>query len=296
MTDAILIRRFLDDLLVENGLARNTLDAYRRDLEGLSEYLGKRLSSLVTAARTDLLAFLGEMAQRRLSSATVARKISATRRFYRHMTLLQIREDDPSRTLQTPKPHRTLPKILNEDEVGELLEAPDKDSPRGMRDAAMLELLYAAGLRVSELVGLESDSVDEAQGFVRVIGKGDKERIVPVGGEALELVGNYIRWARPLLLGKRNTKALFVTNRGKAMTRQNFWYIIRRHASSAGIEKHLSPHLLRHSFASHLLDHGADLRAVQMMLGHADISTTEVYTHVARERLKKVHETYHPRG
>ncbi len=291
-----LIRDFLDDLMVEHGLAVNTLEAYRNDLEGVSQFLQRRKRTLIDARREDLAGFLDQLFQQGLSSASVSRKLSALRRFYRYLALLELRVNDPTRLLDGPKRWRHLPDILSESEVADLLAAPERGTELGMRDAAMLEILYATGLRVSELVGLTTDSVDDAFGFLRVVGKGDKERIVPVGEVALDLVSRYRREARLVLLKGKNSPALFVTNRGGPMTRQNFWYIIRRHARDAGIGKPISPHLLRHSFASHLLNHDADLRAVQMMLGHADISTTEIYTHVAKARIKRIHNQYHPRA
>ncbi|MBF0369979.1 MAG: site-specific tyrosine recombinase XerD [Magnetococcales bacterium] len=296
MTDAYLIRRFLDDMLVEHGLSENTLVAYRTDLEGLTGFLAKRAKSISEVAREDLSAWLGALAGEGLAATSVARKLSAVRRFFKYLTLQKVRSDDPTRLLDSPKARRHLPQILNEAEVDSLLASPDRTAVRGLRNAAMLELLYATGLRVSELVSIPTYGIDQEFGFLRVTGKGDKERVVPMGEVAGELVVRYQRESRPLLLKGRHANALFLSNRGRAMTRQNFWYIIRDYAREAGILKPLSPHLLRHSFATHLLDHGADLRAVQMMLGHADISTTEIYTHVAQERLKKLHGRYHPRG
>lgn len=301
MTDARLIRDFLDDLLVEQGLAANTLEAYRLDLEGLSAYLEQQTTtthpaSLFTSSQTDITNFMEYLYQQKLASTTVARKLSSIRRFYRYLLITEQRKEDPTRLLDSPKRWRSLPEVFDEQEVNDLLTAPELNTERGLRDAAMLELLYATGLRVSELVTLTTDSLDEESGFIRVIGKGDKERIVPVGEIALERIARYQRQARSVLLKGKNTPALFVTNRGGAMTRQNFWYLIRRHASNAGILKPISPHLLRHSFAVHLLNHDADLRAIQMMLGHADISTTEIYTHVAKVRMKQVYERYHPRA
>ncbi|MEO5370194.1 MAG: site-specific tyrosine recombinase XerD [Magnetococcus sp. DMHC-1] len=286
----------MDELLVEHGLSANTLEAYRQDLEGLSAFLAKRGTSLPLADREALLCYLSELTGRDMAASSVARKQSAFRRFYRHLILREEREDDPTHLLDSPHLQRHLPQILDEEEVEALLNAPDCSTDLGLRDAAMLELLYATGLRVSELIFLQTDSIDMEYGCVRVVGKGDKERIVPVGTAALERVEQYRRSARQVLLGGNTTRALFVTARGGPMTRQNFWYVIRRHAVMAGITKSLSPHLIRHSFASHLLNHGADLRAVQMMLGHADISTTEIYTHLAQDRLKQIHRELHPRA
>ena len=296
MSDARLIRRFLDDMLVEHGLANNTLEAYRTDLLALSEFLAAINSDLLKATPEQLADWMASLSHMEFMATTIARKRSAIGRFYRFLGLLDIRADDPTRFLESPRRVRHLPDILSESEVDELIAAPDRTTELGLRDAAMLETLYATGLRVSELVSLTTDGLDAEFGFLRVVGKGDKERVVPVGEVALDLIARYRSESRPVLLKGRNTTALFVSNRGKAMTRQNFWYIIRRHARNAFIEKKISPHLLRHSFASHLLNHGAELRGVQMMLGHADISTTEIYTHVAKERMKRVHGYYHPRS
>jgi integrase/recombinase XerD len=296
LTDAYLTRRFLDDLLVEAGLSHNTLEAYRRDLEGAARFFITRGQTLRAAGRDDVGAFLDDLARRRMATTTVARKLSALRRFYKYLALLEQRPDDPTHIIDTPKRRRRLPDVLSEQEVESLIQAPDPSTPLGLRDMAMLELLYATGVRVSELIGLTTDGLDAAFGCIRVVGKGNKERMVPMGEDARDRVDEYQRTARGMLLKGVATPALFVTARGGAMTRQNFWYAIRRHARSAGIEKKLSPHLLRHSFATHLLNHGADLRAVQMMLGHADISTTEIYTHVANARMKRIHHHFHPRA
>ncbi|MEO5366406.1 MAG: site-specific tyrosine recombinase XerD [Magnetococcus sp. WYHC-3] len=296
MTDQLLLRRFLDELLVENGLSSNTLEAYRNDLEDLARYLRKVSSDFIRVTGEELSGYLEVLAVRHLSQASVARRLSALRRFFRFLDKSGLRQEDPTRLLSRPKAGRRLPKAMNEKEVEDLLSAPDRSTEFGLRDGAMLELLYATGLRVSELVSLSMDGLDPTRGFVRVVGKGDKERVVPVSGQALATVARYRRESRPVLLKGRRSAALFVTNRGQPMTRQNFWYIIRKYALEAHITQPLSPHLLRHSFATHLLNHGADLRAVQMMLGHADITTTEIYTHVATDRLRQVHQQYHPRG
>ncbi|MBF0309310.1 MAG: site-specific tyrosine recombinase XerD [Magnetococcales bacterium] len=296
MNNDALIQQFLDDLLVEFGASPNTLEAYRLDLEGFSAWLESRGIALADAQRPVLLDYLEVMAQRGLAPASVSRKMSALRRFFRFQMVNRMRDEDPTRLVERPKGVRKLPAMLTEEEVEALLQAPDLDTDLGLRDAAMLELMYAAGLRVSELVSLKGEDLDHQFGSVRIVGKGDKERLVPVGVEALGLVSRYQKEARPFLVRTGNPPELFLSIRGGSMTRQNFWYIIRRYATLAGITKPLHPHLLRHSFASHLLNHGADLRAVQLMLGHADISTTEIYTHVATARLKQVHQQYHPRG
>lgn len=294
---SLQILDFLDDLLVEHGLAANTIAAYRTDLSAFEAFLEKeRGTDVMTASAEDLGAYLSYLARKRRTSATVSRKLSALRRFYRELTLKGEREEDPTRHLSNPKLRRALPHVLTEAEVRALLAAPDRESAEGIRDAAMLEVLYATGLRVTELVSLTADALDRERGFARVVGKGDKERLVPLGEEALELVALYLDGARESLLKKRTSPALFVTRRGGGMTRQAFWHNIKRYALKAGIMKEISPHKLRHSFASHLLDHGADLRAIQMMLGHADISSTEIYTHVANERLRRIHAQFHPRG
>ncbi|MBF0271367.1 MAG: site-specific tyrosine recombinase XerD [Magnetococcales bacterium] len=297
MNDISRIGAFLDELLVERGLANNTLEAYRNDLEGFAGFIAARGEGLLSVSREDLACWLEDLHQRGLAATSVARKLSAVRRLFRHLVEREVRADDPARLLSSPKRRRTLPKVLDEREVNELLAAPDDSTPLGLRDAAMLETLYATGMRVSELVTIGTQDLNAEMGFFRVVGKGDKERITLVGERALAMIARYVRSARPVLMqGCKPTPALFVTARGEPMTRQNFWYVIRRHAAMAGIVKTISPHGLRHSFATHLVKNGADLRGVQMLLGHADVSTTEIYTHVANERLKQVHARFHPRS
>ncbi|GAB0057757.1 Tyrosine recombinase XerD [Candidatus Magnetaquicoccaceae bacterium FCR-1] len=297
MIDLERIQAFLDELLVERGLADHTITAYRNDLEAFAAFLQAHGGDLSTASREDLSAWLADLAQRGLMASSVARKLSAVRRLFRHLLERGVRGDDPSRLLSAPKKRRTLPKVLDESEVEALIAAPDRATPLGLRDAAMLEILYATGMRVSELVSIGFGDLNAEAGFFRVVGKGDKERLVLVHAPALELLDRYVRQVRPLLMaGSPPTDALFVTARGEAMTRQNFWYLIRRHAAMAGILKTISPHGLRHSFATHLVKHGADLRGVQMLLGHAQVTTTEIYTHVANDRLRQVHARYHPRS
>lgn len=298
MQDTKEIMAFLDELMVEQGLSSNTLEAYRTDLEALAVFISTRNRPLCEASPEDIAAWLEDLYQRELATTSVARKLSSARRFFRHLALRERRLDDPTRLLNAPKRRRTLPKVLNETEVADLLAAPDQSLlPLGLRDAAMLETLYATGMRVSELVTIGTHDLDADAGFFRVVGKGDKERVTLVGERAQDLIARYFRLARPMLMqGCKPTSALFVTARGAPMTRQNFWYIIRRYALLAGINKAISPHGLRHSFATHLVKNGADLRGVQMLLGHADVSTTEIYTHVANERLKRVHAQYHPRA
>ncbi|MBI1396447.1 MAG: site-specific tyrosine recombinase XerD [Betaproteobacteria bacterium] len=299
LTDAgdPVVDAFCDTLWLEDGLARNTLDAYRRDLKLFGAWLrNQRGTTLLEAGHADLLAYLAFRYASRTKASTASRLLSTLKRFYR----LQVREGrisaDPTTSIDTPRLPRPLPKSLTEDEVERLLAGPDVDEPLGKRDRAMIELLYATGLRVSELVTLTLSQVSLDAGVVRVIGKGSKERLVPIGEMAIQSIDAYLRDARPALLAGRVSDALFVTGRAGPMTRQMFWTLIRRHASVAGIAKPISPHVLRHAFATHLLNHGADLRVVQMLLGHADVSTTQIYTHVARERLRQLHERHHPRG
>jgi integrase/recombinase XerD len=293
-TDAALIGRFIDALAMEAGLSRNTLDAYRSDLERLAASLGRR--TLESATRDDLEAHLSRLISSLYSPRSRARVVSTMRRFYRYLVREGVRDTDPTALIEAPKIGRPLPKSLSEDDVERLIAAPDVATARGLRDRAMLETLYATGLRVTELVGLTLSEINLDAGIVRVVGKGSKERLVPMGDEAINWVTRFLREARPGLLGKQRSDALFPTERGQAMTRQAFWHLLRRHARTAGMTAPLSPHVLRHAFATHLLNHGADLRVVQMLLGHADLSTTQIYTHVARERLKELHARHHPRG
>lgn len=287
---------FIDSLWLEDGLSANSLSGYRRDLLLFAKWLGDSHKSLREASRVDVLSHLASRLQGGAKPRSVARQLSALRRFYAHQLRNNQSSEDPTLEVDAPKLPRALPRTLGEHDVERLLLAPDLRTSLGMRDRAMLELLYASGLRVSELVSLSVAQFSADMGVVRVIGKGSRERLVPVGEVALEHVIHYLREARPALLGARASDALFVTLRGDAMTRHAFWYLIRRHARKAGIDRALSPHTLRHAFATHLLNHGADLRVVQMLLGHADISTTQIYTHVARERLKQLHAKHHPRG
>lgn len=290
------IAHFLDALWAERGLADNTLSAYRADLNGLALWLSEKETDLLSADSAMLFEFCsGQMQRRKVRS--VARLISSIRRFYRFQLREERRRDDPSAGLSAPKTGRSLPRALAESEVEALLDAPDISNPMGARDRAMLEMLYATGLRVSELVTLRLDQVNLRQGVVRVTGKGSKQRLVPMGETAQHFLRCYLDDGRPeLLRGHGPSDALFITRRGSAMSRQAFWHLIRRYAHAAGIYKSLSPHTLRHAFATHLLDHGADLRVVQLLLGHSDLSTTQIYTHVARARLKDLHRQHHPRG
>lgn len=291
-----LLDEFTDRLWLEEGLSRNTLESYRRDLAQFAVWLEKNAAKmLLKAERADIERYLGVRAPVS-KPRSVGRLVASLRRLYRFALREGRIDSDPTQQLGSPKIPRSLPKSLSEDEVEKLLNAPDAEQLLGLRDRAMLETLYATGLRVSELVALKVSEVSLDMGVVRVTGKGDKTRLVPLGEEALDWITRYLREARPMLLDGQLADAMFVTQRGDGMTRQAFWYLIKRYAVLAGIAKHMSPHVLRHAFATHLLNHGADLRVVQMLLGHADISTTQIYTHVARERLKLLHAQHHPRG
>jgi len=292
------VERFCDAVWLADGLARNTLEAYRRDLAQFAAWLaGQGGPGLLEAGPADLHRYLAwQVETRKAKPRSTGRLVSSMRRFYRFAVLEGLRRDDPCAQIEAPKLPRSLPKSLSEAEVEALLAAPDVDSDLGLRDKAMLETLYASGLRVSELTGLKVQQVSLDMGVVRVLGKGAKERLTPLGEEALDWIRRYQELARPLILGARRSDALFVTGRGAPMTRQAFWGLVKRYAARAGIRSAISPHTLRHAFATHLINHGADLRVVQMLLGHADISTTQIYTHVARERLKQVHAKHHPRG
>ncbi len=289
-----VIEAFLDALWMERGLAANTLAAYRSDLRHVAAWLRVRDSRLLDATRVDLLDFLSDSVE--APPRTVARRLSTLRRFYRHQLRQGAIAEDPTARVQSPRLGRRLPESLSEADVEALLGAPDPDDALGARDRAMLEVLYATGLRVSELVSLEMGQVNLRQGVVRVMGKGSKERLVPLGEEAQAALDGFLAGPRREILGARGSEAVVPTRRGGPMTRQAFWSNIRRHAVAAGIGKRLSPHTLRHAFATHLINHGADLRVVQMLLGHSDISTTQIYTHVARERLRLLHARHHPRG
>ena len=290
------IKRFLDILWLNDGLAANTIAAYGHDLADLSHHLFQHGMTLLEANHQHLSDYLGACAMRGDSPRTAARRRAAVRRFYRHVLLEGKIHEDPTANLTGPKLGRKLPQFLNEAEVDILLQAPSPSTPEGLRDRAMLETLYATGLRVSELVGLPISSLNSRQATVLVYGKGGRERLVPVGEEAMAWVQRYLAESRPELLGRQFAKALFVTRRKEAMTRQAFWHLIKRYAIRAGIAKPLSPHSLRHAFATHLLNHGADLRTVQLLLGHAQLSTTQIYTHIALSRLQAMHQEHHPRA
>ncbi len=291
------IDEFCDALWLEDGLSRNTLDSYRRDLRQFAAWLeAKDGCDLLAAGQSQIQDYLAHKFRTKARATTAARLLSSLKRFYRHAVRQNLIAADPTLRIEAPKLPRSLPKTLTEADVESLLAAPPVDAPLGLRDRAMLEVLYASGLRVSELVTLKTPQISRDMGVVRVLGKGSKERLVPLGEEALGWLERYLRESRPALLGQRVSDALFVTARAAGMTRQSFWHLLKRYALQAGLHKPISPHTLRHAFATHLLNHGADLRVVQLLLGHSDISTTQIYTHVARERMKQLHAKHHPRG
>ena len=291
-----VIDRFIDGLWLERGLSENTLAAYRRDVAQYHEWLVTDGGDLLAADAAQRQLFLGKRLSAGTSPRSTARFLSSLRSFYRWALRENLITEDPSLRIESPKQGKPLPKSLSESDVEKLLEMPDLDRVVEFRDRTMLELLYACGLRVSELVGLTMSQVSLNQGVIRVMGKGSKERLVPMGEEALLWLQRYTRGPRVDLLQGRPSDVLFPSNRGTAMTRQTFWYRIKIYGERAGIQSHLSPHTLRHAFATHLLNHGADLRVVQMLLGHSDLSTTQIYTHVARQRMQELHASHHPRG
>jgi integrase/recombinase XerD len=291
-----LVDAFLDALWAERGLSANTLDGYRRDLIKLRGALASAGVELEHARREELLEFLAREMRAGRSPRSISRYVSCFRQYYRWMVREGRLSEDPTALIETPKIGRSLPKALSERQVETLLAAPDTRTALGLRDRAMLELMYATGLRVSELTGLLMTQLHLNQGTIRVLGKGGKERLVPIGEQAQDWLCRYFEEARPTLVKGAQSEYVFVTSRRTGMTRQAFWHTVSRHARAAGINKKISPHDLRHSFATHLLNHGADLRVVQLLLGHSDLSTTQIYTHVAREGLKRLHEKHHPRG
>lgn len=308
MGNTHVLDEFLDNLWLQDGLSRNTLHSYRSDLEKFSRWLEKHYPEkyqpekdhpkiLLAVTQMHIQGFLAYLVnETKAKPSSTRRAISSLKRFYRYQLRQNKISTDPTLKIAGTKLPRTLPKTLTERDVELLLHAPDTEKSLGMRDRTMLEVLYATGLRVSELVGLSVAQVSLNMGVVRVMGKGNKERLVPLGEEAMDWLRQYLATARPELLKGKLSEAMFVTQRGSGMTRQMFWHLIKRHAMHGGLSKSLSPHALRHAFATHLLNHGADLRVVQLLLGHADISTTQIYTHVARERLKQLHKKNHPRG
>ncbi len=291
-----LVDRFLDAIWMERGLSKNTLGAYRADLMTLGRGLSKNNKSIEMADKSDLLEFIADRVESGAKPRSTARQLSSFRRFFRYIMREGMRNSDPTADIAMPRIGRSLPKSLTEDEVDALLSAPNTDEPLGHRDRAMLELLYATGLRVSELINLKQSQINFNQGVLRIVGKGDRERLIPLGEESQRWLRDFINGPRMEILLERQTDYLFPTRRGDRMTRQAFWHIIKRYAEKAGVRQKMSPHSLRHAFATHLLNHGADLRVVQMLLGHSDLSTTQIYTHVARERLKDLHGKHHPRG
>ncbi|MCW9023623.1 MAG: site-specific tyrosine recombinase XerD [Gammaproteobacteria bacterium] len=292
-----LVEQFLDALWMEQGLSENTLAAYQRDIQQFHKWLDSQQSLVLTdVSAIEIKMYLAYRHGLNSSPRSVARLLSSLRRFYRYLRRENKIHEDPTVLIDSPKLGRSLPDTLSESDVEALLAAPDINTALGLRDRTMLELLYACGLRVSELVNLETGQLNMQQGVIRVTGKGNKQRLVPLGEEALDWIQQYLKDARKELLAGQLSDTLFVTRRKSGMTRQAFWYLIKRYATQAGISKHLSPHTLRHAFATHLLNHGADLRVVQMLLGHNDLSTTQIYTHVAKARLKLLHSLHHPRG
>src|SRR5512146_992532 len=290
------VARFLDAVWLERGLSVNTLAAYRADLTALARWLAERKVRIDQTSRADLQEFIAWRVREGARPRSTARQLSSFRRFFRHLLREGGIPEDPTAQIAMPKIGRSLPKSLTEEEVEALLAAPVVSDPLGNRDRTMLEVLYATGLRVSELVNLRHGQVNLNQGVIRILGKGNRERLIPLGEEAVRWLVEFSRGARGEILLERQTDYLFPTRRGDRMTRQAFWHIIKRYARKAGVAKELSPHTLRHAFATHLLNHGADLRVVQMLLGHSDLSTTQIYTHVARERMKELHSQHHPRG
>ena len=291
-----VIDRFLDAIWMERGLSENTLGAYRADLIALKRRLDDRDVDLIGAARADILDYIAWRVEAGAKPRSTARQLSSFRRFFRYLVREGVIGDDPTAQIAMPKIGRALPQSLTEEEVESLLGAPNVSEPLGHRDRTMLEVLYATGVRVSELINLKLSQINLNQGVLRIVGKGDRERLIPLGDEAQEWLKEFIDGPRVEILLERQTEYLFPTRRGDRMTRQAFWHIIKRYAKKAGIEKHLSPHTVRHAFATHLLNNGADLRVVQLLLGHSDLSTTQIYTHVARERMKDLHRGHHPRG
>ncbi|EDK08231.1 TPA: site-specific tyrosine recombinase XerD [Haemophilus influenzae] len=297
MKNLALIDLFLNEYWIEKGLSENTVQSYRLDLTALCDWLDKNDLSLETLDAVDLQGFLGERLEKGYKATSTARMLSAMRKLFQYLYREKYRVDDPSAVLSSPKLPSRLPKYLTEQQVSDLLNTPDVEVPLELRDKAMLELLYATGLRVTELVSLTIENMSVQQGVVRVIGKGNKERIVPMGEEAAYWVRQFMLYGRPVLLNRQSSDVVFPSQRAQQMTRQTFWHRVKHYAILADIDADtLSPHVLRHAFATHLVNHGADLRVVQMLLGHTDLSTTQIYTHVAKERLKRLHERFHPRG
>ncbi|WP_044624624.1 site-specific tyrosine recombinase XerD [Photobacterium gaetbulicola] len=295
--DEVIIERFLDAMWMERGLSENTLMSYRNDLKKMENWLEEQSLTLETVSSDDLQRYQQWLFDADYKQTSRARMASAIRRLFQYLNREKVRDDDPSAMLVSPKLPKRLPKDITEEQVDALLSAPDPNDPIELRDKAMLELLYATGLRVTELVSLTMENVSLRQGVVRVIGKGNKERLVPMGEDAIDWIEQFLQSGRPQLLGEKSSDVVFPSKRAKQMTRQTFWHRIKHYAVKAGIDgETLSPHVMRHAFATHLLNYGADLRVVQMLLGHSDLSTTQIYTHVATERLKQLHQAHHPRA
>ncbi|MEK6224562.1 MAG: site-specific tyrosine recombinase XerD [Candidatus Dadabacteria bacterium] len=292
-----LLDSFLTYLTVEKGLSKNTLESYGRDVRKFLLFLEEgQIKTIQEIKYENILDFLSHFKKQGFSDTTTVRTIVSIKQFFKYLLLEKIIKEDPTSQIRTPKMKKSIPGVISLEDVERVLASPNESTPEGIRDLAMLEVLYATGIRVSELIWLKLNDVNFEMGFVIVYGKGSKERIVPIGGQAQEKLRTYMELSRPLLLKSRDSKELFVTRRGKAMTRQGFWKLIKNYALKAGITKQISPHTMRHSFATHLLERGADLRTIQIMLGHSDISTTQIYTHVENERLKEIHKKYHPRS
>ena len=296
-SDRQILDAFIDNIWIEKGLSQNTLDSYRSDLEQFSKWLKKNNLSYIKTSKKEILSYLSFLFQKGLGSKTVARKLSSLKSFFRYLVFKSIIPNDPSSEVETPKLLKSIPKSISEKEVEALLAAPDEKTDIGLRDKTMIETLYSCGLRISELTNLELLNLNLRQGVIRVIGKGQKERLVPMGDQLIGLLELYISSSRKNLLNKRHSDFLFLSTRGQRMTRQSFWHRIKHYCLASGFEPDkISPHVLRHAFATHLLNNGADLRVVQLLLGHSDLNTTQIYTEVARQRLKRLHTEHHPRG
>ena len=296
-SDRQILDAFIDNIWIEKGLSQNTLDSYRSDLEQFSKWLKKNNLSYIKTSKKEILSYLSFIFQKGLVSKTVDRKLSSLKSFFRYLVFKSIIPNDPSSEVETPKLLKSIPKSISEKEVEALLAAPDEKTDIGLRDKTMIETLYSCGLRISELTNLELLNLNLRQGVIRVIGKGQKERLVPMGDQLIGLLELYISSSRKNLLSKRHSDFLFLSTRGQRMTRQSFWHRIKHYCLASGFEpEKISPHVLRHAFATHLLNNGADLRVVQLLLGHSDLNTTQIYTEVARQRLKRLHTEHHPRG
>jgi len=296
-SDRLVLDAFIDNIWIEKGLSKNTLESYRSDLEQFSNWLKTKDLSFSKTAKKDILSYLSFLFKSGLGSKTVARKLSSLKSFFRYLVFKSIIQVDPSNDIETPKLLKSIPKSISEKEIEKLLDAPDEKTDIGLRDKTMIETLYSCGLRISELTNLELLNLNLRQGVIRVIGKGQKERLVPMGDQLINLLDNYLVSSRKKFLKKKNSDFLFLSSRGQKMTRQSFWHRIKYYCINCGFEpEKISPHVLRHAFATHLLNNGADLRVVQLLLGHSDLNTTQIYTEVARQRLKRLHTEHHPRG